>query len=112
MINTALRHRAASERTAQEYSGAADRSDISGHTTAPLGAGIRAIGQYIPKTVVSNADLERFLDTSDAWIHEHLGIRTRHMSAPDEWSSDLGAAAPADACAQASVCIDSVDLVI
>jgi 3-oxoacyl-[acyl-carrier-protein] synthase-3 len=85
---------------------------ISRNTDVRFGVGIRAIGQYIPETVVSNAELERRLDTSNAWIQEHLGIRTRHVSAPREWSSDLGAAALTDACAQAGVRPDSIDLVI
>jgi 3-oxoacyl-[acyl-carrier-protein] synthase III len=112
MTNTALRRRAVSGPATRDHVTTADRPGVSGHTSVRLGAGIRAIGQYVPETVVSNADLERRLDTSDAWIREHLGIRTRHVSAPQEWSSDLGAAALTDACSQAGVRPDSIDLVI
>lgn len=77
-----------------------------------FGVGIRAIGGYVPEQVVTNADLEQRLETSDEWITRNLGIKTRHYSAPDEWTSDLGAAALIDACERAGVPLDSVDLVI
>lgn len=80
--------------------------------SAPSGVGIRAIGGYLPERVVTNADLERTLDTTDAWIREFIGVRTRRWSAPDEWTSDLGAAAVLDACRRAGVAPDSIDLVI
>lgn len=76
------------------------------------GVGIKAIGGYIPERVVTNADLEQRLQTTDEWITQHLGIVTRHYSAPDEWTSDLGAAALLDACERAGVSPDSLDLVI
>ncbi|MBC7270859.1 MAG: ketoacyl-ACP synthase III, partial [Streptomyces sp.] len=83
-------------------------------TTAhtPYGVGIRAIGGHVPERVVTNADLEQLLDTTDAWIEEHIGIRERRWSAPDEQTSDLGAAALRDACARAGVTPDSIDLLI
>jgi 3-oxoacyl-[acyl-carrier-protein] synthase-3 len=76
------------------------------------GVGIRAIGGYLPERVVTNEDLEKTLDTTSAWIEEHIGIRTRRWAAPDQWTSDLGAAALTDACERADVDLDSVDLVI
>jgi 3-oxoacyl-[acyl-carrier-protein] synthase-3 len=76
------------------------------------GVGIRAIGGAIPERVVTNADLERTLETTDEWITRHLGIVTRHWSAPDQTTSDLGAAALQDAVDRAGVPLDSVDLVI
>jgi 3-oxoacyl-[acyl-carrier-protein] synthase III len=112
MMNTAFPRRAARGPATPGQLSTADRLRLSGHPNVLRGAGIRAIGQYVPDTVVTNADLERRLDTSDAWIREHIGIRTRHVSAPQEWSSDLGAAALTDACAQAGIRPDSIDLVI
>ncbi|HEX5594560.1 MAG TPA: ketoacyl-ACP synthase III [Micromonosporaceae bacterium] len=76
------------------------------------GVGIRAIGGHLPERVVTNHDLEKLLDTTDEWITKHIGITTRRWSAPDEWTSDLGAAALIDACRRAGVGPDSVDLVI
>ncbi|HEY0166770.1 MAG TPA: ketoacyl-ACP synthase III [Jatrophihabitans sp.] len=76
------------------------------------GVGITAIGGRIPELVVTNADLENRLQTTDAWINENIGIQTRHWSAPEEGTSDLGAAALVDACQRAGVDLDSIDLVI
>lgn len=77
-----------------------------------FGVGIRAIGGRIPERIVTNEDLALSLDTTDAWITENIGIRTRHYSAEGEWTSDLGAAALLDACRRAGVGPDSIDLVI
>ncbi|MCX5258357.1 ketoacyl-ACP synthase III [Streptomyces canus] len=79
---------------------------------ASHGVGIRAIGGHVPSRVVTNADLEKSLETTDAWISEHIGITTRRWSGPDERTSDLGAAALLDACARAGVDPDSIDLLI
>ena len=54
---------------------------------------IRGVGAHLPKKVLSNHDLARLVDTSDAWIRERTGIEQRHIAADDEWTSDLGIAA-------------------
>lgn len=77
-----------------------------------MGVGIRAIGQYLPERVVPNAELEAMLPTSDTWIRDHIGIKTRRLAAPCEWSSDLGARALADACVRADVHPHEISLVI
>jgi 3-oxoacyl-[acyl-carrier-protein] synthase-3 len=46
-------------------------------------------GSYAPEKVVTNADLEKLVDTNDQWIVERTGIRARRMAAPDEAASDL-----------------------
>ena len=46
-------------------------------------------GSYLPDKVLSNRDLESFVDTSDEWIFERTGIRSRHIAADDQVSSDL-----------------------
>ncbi len=56
---------------------------------ARVRAGITALGVYAPPKVVTNADLERFMDTSDEWITTRTGIRRRHVAADDEFTSDL-----------------------
>ncbi|HEX6967723.1 MAG TPA: ketoacyl-ACP synthase III [Micromonosporaceae bacterium] len=76
------------------------------------GVGIRAIGGHLPERLVTNSDLEKMFDTTEEWIDRHIGIQTRRWSAPDEWTSDLGAAALLDACRRARVSPDSIDLVI
>lgn len=76
------------------------------------GVGIKAVGGRIPERVVTNADLEQRLETTEAWITDNIGIHTRHWSGPEETTADLGAAALADACQRAGVSTDSIDLVI
>jgi 3-oxoacyl-[acyl-carrier-protein] synthase-3 len=46
-------------------------------------------GSYLPAKVMTNADLERMVDTSDEWIFTRTGIRQRHIAAEDEHTSDL-----------------------
>ncbi|WP_431280634.1 beta-ketoacyl-ACP synthase III [Humitalea sp. 24SJ18S-53] len=71
-------------------------------------------GGYLPTMVLSNDALAAAygLDTTDAWITERTGIRQRHVAAPDELASDLGAAAAREALAQAGVDASEVDLII
>jgi 3-oxoacyl-[acyl-carrier-protein] synthase-3 len=52
-------------------------------------ARIIGTGSYLPSKVLTNADLEKLVDTSDEWVQTRTGIRTRHMAADDEATSDL-----------------------
>ena len=54
---------------------------------------IRGVGAYLPKRVLTNAELSRMVDTTDEWITERTGIKQRHVAADDEKTSDLGIAA-------------------
>jgi 3-oxoacyl-[acyl-carrier-protein] synthase III len=51
--------------------------------------GLTALGTYVPTKVLTNRDLESFVDTSDQWIWERTGIRERHISADDEFVSQM-----------------------
>lgn len=73
---------------------------------------IRGVGAYLPKKVLSNHDLARLVDTSDAWIRERTGIEQRHIAADDEWTSDLGIAAARQALVRAGVDPVDVDLIV
>ena len=53
------------------------------------GTTIAGTGMYVPDRVLTNDDLARMVDTSDAWIVERTGIRERRIAAPDQASSDL-----------------------
>lgn len=53
-------------------------------------ARIIGTGSYLPKTVVSNNDLEQIVETSDEWIYTRTGIRTRHISTASENTGDMG----------------------
>lgn len=73
---------------------------------------IRGVGAYLPKRVLTNADLSRIVDTSDEWIRERTGISARHIAADGELTSDLGIAAARQALVRAGVDPVEVDLVI
>jgi 3-oxoacyl-[acyl-carrier-protein] synthase-3 len=57
--------------------------------TKRIRAGITALGAYAPPTVLTNADLEKMMDTSDEWITSRTGIRRRHVTAENEFTSHL-----------------------
>ena len=68
--------------------------------TKPIRAKISALGTYVPPRVLSNADLEQMVDTSDEWIMTRVGIRERHIAAKGVAASDLAAEASRKALAQ------------
>ena len=75
-------------------------------------ARIAGTGGYLPERILTNADLERMVDTSSQWIVERTGIRERHLAGADELTSDLAAAASRMALQAAGVAPDEVDLII
>jgi 3-oxoacyl-[acyl-carrier-protein] synthase-3 len=79
--------------------------------TAPRSR-ILGTGHYTPERVVSNLDLEKVVDTSDAWISERTGIRRRHMAADNEVTSDMAAAAGRRALAAAGLNVADLDMII
>ena len=74
--------------------------------------GITALGAYAPPNVVTNADFEKRLDTTDEWIFSRTGIRERRFSAPDEFSSDMGVRAVNDLVRRFPDALEGVDTVI
>ena len=77
-------------------------------------AHILSVGTAVPQRVVSNADLEKTLDTSDEWITSRTGICCRHLVAADDpaSASDLGAQAAAEALKKAGLDAAQIDGVI
>lgn len=73
---------------------------------------IAGIGAYVPEKVLTNADLERMVDTTDEWIATRTGIRERRIAAEDQAASDLGIAAARQALERSGVSAADVDLVI
>jgi 3-oxoacyl-[acyl-carrier-protein] synthase-3 len=61
---------------------------------------------------LTNADLERMVDTTDEWIVERTGIRTRHIAAPGETTCDLAEAAARQAIDAAGITAADIDLII
>ena len=69
-------------------------------------------GHEVPKSVLTNADLEKIVETSDEWISTRTGIRERHIAGAGETTASMGAIAAARALAVAGVSADSVDLIV
>lgn len=76
------------------------------------GTRIAALGHYQPARVLTNRDLEKLVDTDDAWITSRVGIRTRHVAGPDEPVDELAAHAAGKALATAGLTADDIDLVL
>ncbi len=76
------------------------------------GSTIAGIGHYVPERVLSNAELERMVNTTDEWIVTRTGIRERRIAAPEQASSDLAFEAAREAMADAGVTADDLDLII
>jgi 3-oxoacyl-[acyl-carrier-protein] synthase-3 len=77
-----------------------------------LYARITGTGSQLPAKALSNHDLEQMVDTSDQWIVERTGIRTRHIAAEGETTCDLAEQAARRAMAAAGKTADDVDLII
>lgn len=75
-------------------------------------AAIAGTGFYVPERVVTNDELAALMDTSDEWITERTGIKTRHFAAPDEGTVDMAIPAVEQALAAAGVTTADVDLII
>lgn len=76
-------------------------------------ARITGTGSYLPPTVVSNNDLvARGVDTSDEWIVERTGIRSRHIADESQMTSDLALEASLKAIASAGITAKQIDLII
>src|SRR5256885_9969137 len=69
-------------------------------------------GYYVPPKVLTNADLEAMVNTSDAWIYERTGIRERHIVEGDEVTSGMAAKAAKEALTRARVRGEDLDAII
>jgi 3-oxoacyl-[acyl-carrier-protein] synthase-3 len=76
------------------------------------GSRVVALGHFQPETVMTNADLEKLVETSDEWIRRRVGIETRHVAAPETTVSDMAAAAANRALERAGWAPDDVDLLV
>lgn len=73
---------------------------------------IRACGSYLPDNIVTNADLEKTVDTSDEWIIQRTGIRSRHIAPEGQATSDMAIAAAQQALDNAGLVAADIDGVI
>jgi len=75
-------------------------------------ARIAGTGSYVPTKVLTNADLERMVATSDEWIRERTGIRERHIAGAGEACSDLAVQAGKRALAAAGLAAADLDMIL
>ena len=73
---------------------------------------ITGTGSYVPERVMTNADLEKIVDTTDEWITTRTGIKERRLAREDETTSDMGAEAAQRALTDAGVKAEDIDLLI
>ena len=89
---------------------------IPDHRPSGLGCGrlteITSLATYVPPRLLTNADLEKMVDTTSDWILQRTGIHTRHIVDPGVATSDLGTQAALKAIAQAGLTPDDIDLII
>ena len=73
---------------------------------------ILSVGAYVPERVLTNADLEKMVDTSDEWITSRTGIKSRRIAAETEYTSDLATKAAQRAMDRAGIKAEEIDLII
>jgi 3-oxoacyl-[acyl-carrier-protein] synthase III len=73
---------------------------------------IAGVGSYVPEKILTNAELEKMVETSDEWITSRTGIKERRIAAKDEFTSDMAAKAAERAMKMAGVTGDQIDLII
>lgn len=77
-----------------------------------VNAKILGTGSYLPKKLLTNADLEQLIDTTDAWIVERTGIRQRHVAGEQEFTSDLAKEAAERALEMAGLTANDIELIV
>ncbi len=75
-------------------------------------AAFRSIGAYVPSKILTNADLEVMVDTSDEWITKRTGIKERRIAAENETTSDMGVKAAEKAIERAGIDKSQIDMVV
>jgi 3-oxoacyl-[acyl-carrier-protein] synthase-3 len=70
------------------------------------------MGVYAPKRILTNADLERMVETNDAWIVQRSGIRERHIAEEGEATSDLAVPAAQQALDRANLLPEDIDFIV
>lgn len=77
-----------------------------------MGIKIQGTGSYVPEKVLTNADLEKIVDTNDEWITTRSGIKERHIAAEGVATSDLALEASMRALEMAGTSAGEIDLVV
>jgi 3-oxoacyl-[acyl-carrier-protein] synthase-3 len=75
-------------------------------------AGIKGVGYYVPERIVTNKELEQYVDTNDEWIQKKIGIKERRIAAENEATSDLAYKAALMAIEDAGIKPEEIDLIV
>ena len=78
----------------------------------PINSKIISTGSYLPEKFLTNFDLEKSVETTDAWIIERTGIKKRHIAAEDELTSDIATKAASKALANSNLKAEDIDMII
>jgi 3-oxoacyl-[acyl-carrier-protein] synthase-3 len=78
----------------------------------PIRAHVTGWGRYVPSQVLTNADLEKMVDTNDEWIVSRTGIRERRVAAANETTASMAAVASLRAIRAAGIGPDEIDLIL
>ena len=78
----------------------------------PVYSRIVGTGGYLPETIMTNHDLEKRVDTSDAWIRERTGIEQRHLAETGQTTCDLAEVAARRALAMADLAVQDIDMIL
>src|SRR6187455_3330162 len=81
-------------------------------STAPKRARIVSLATYVPPRVLTNAELEKMVDTTDEWILQRTGIRERHIVDPGVATSDLAKEAALKAIQRAGLTPDQIGFIV
>src|SRR5215510_8023994 len=73
---------------------------------------ITAVGSYVPDRIMTNAEMEKIVDTTDEWITTRTGIKERRLAAENEFTSDMAARAAQRAMDKAGITAEQIDLII
>ncbi len=77
-----------------------------------MSARIVGVGHHLPERVMTNDEVAQRVDTSDEWITRRVGVRSRHVAAPDETVADMATRAGARALEHAGVAAGDIDMVV
>ena len=81
-------------------------------TFHPRTCAFAAVGAYVPEKILTNADLEKMVDTTDEWITTRTGIQQRRIACESEFTSDMASKAARIAMERAGVTAEEIDLII
>jgi 3-oxoacyl-[acyl-carrier-protein] synthase-3 len=77
-----------------------------------LTARVSGVGKSLPEKRLTNADLEKMVDTSDEWITQRVGIKERRIAAAGEYTSHFSISAAADALKMSGLKADEIDMIL